>query len=98
MEIFHTVDGDYTGEICLLTNTNQRLLTCTAVEATEVRLLNRNEFQQIIQHYPDLQASFNKRASDRMDRILSAEERLLNRKEQVTKKKDIHTFATILFM
>lgn len=96
MEIFHTVDGDYTGEICFLTNTNQRLLTCTAVEGTEIRLLNRIEFQQIIQHYPDLQASFNKRAIDRLDSIVSSEARLFKRREQITQQ-HIHTFATILF-
>lgn len=86
IEVCHITDGEFTGELCLLTNERQRLCTCIAVETTTLLIMNREDFTKVIMHFPDLEESFTKVAAKRMEDILLLEDQL---KRHVFQPKEI---------
>lgn len=89
-EIAHIKDGDFTGEIGMLTDEHVRTSTCVSLEICELQMLALDQFRILLDNYPDLESALLRLAEDRLQMIiytdLKLRRRILQRLEPNNKK------------
>lgn len=68
-EVCHMHDGDFFGEIGLLSSSDTRTACVVAVENCSLYRLDREDFEETISPFPDLVATLQKTANDRANKI-----------------------------
>lgn len=68
-EVCHLYDGDYFGEIGLLGGETYRTMCVIAVECCNLYRLDREDYEETVAPFPDLVATLQKTASDRLNKI-----------------------------
>lgn len=98
-EIAHIKDGEFTGEIGLLTDEHVRTTTCVSLEVCELQMLALNQFRILLDSYPDLEASLLRLAEERVQLIIYTDiklrRRLLQRIDPNSKKASTLAKVTI---
>ncbi len=73
-ELNHLHDGDYFGEIAMITNCMKRLTTVTAIEFCDLYILEEEDFYKYIQPNELIMGRLTEAATIRMDVAYKAEE------------------------
>lgn len=72
-EICHLTDGAHFGEIAIITENEKRVASVVAVDPCELFGLNRTDFQQAMEAYPEYYMRIKKLAQDRLQRTQAVE-------------------------
>ncbi|KAG5674638.1 hypothetical protein PVAND_004592 [Polypedilum vanderplanki] len=73
-EVCHYNDGDYFGEMSFISDVDYRFCKAIALETTECYKLSREDFQHLVNSYPDLLQKVEALALERMENIFMLEE------------------------
>lgn len=74
-EVLHLEDGEFFGEAALLFDHKRRMGTMVAIETSELYILNRKDFDMLVLPHPELVKSLEVAAINRVNNMLSIEER-----------------------
>nr|XP_046492999.1 potassium/sodium hyperpolarization-activated cyclic nucleotide-gated channel 1-like [Neodiprion pinetum] len=69
-EVCHLRDGAHFGEIALIMENDQRLASVVAVEICELYVLSREDFQQVIEPFPNLMNILQKLVLERLEKTV----------------------------
>ncbi|GJQ73727.1 hypothetical protein Trydic_g14061 [Trypoxylus dichotomus] len=78
VEVCHLTDGSNFGEVSIVMKNEKRIATVVAVDACELYILSRADFEAVIGPYPDLFNRMRKIAEDRFKTTMGQESIILN--------------------